>query len=75
MTCFLPYPVKPATMERLRVLERTQDGFEVAEHDMRLRGIGDLSQSSTKQSGADDTFLFGRPVSIEVLDEIMEELA
>jgi ATP-dependent DNA helicase RecG len=68
---FLPNPVKETTMERLRILERTQDGFTVAEHDMRLRGVGDLSRISSRQSGADLTFFFGRPVSVEALDAVM----
>ncbi len=71
---FLPYPLKEASMKRLQVLEETQDGFKVAEHDMRVRGVGDLSSNSSKQSGADGTFLFGRPVSIEALDAVMEML-
>jgi len=71
---YLTKPVKETTMERLRVLEKTQDGFEVAEYDMRLRGIGDLSVESNKQSGADMTFLFGKPVSIEALDDAMRML-
>jgi ATP-dependent DNA helicase RecG len=29
-------------VERLRVLERTSDGFEIAEEDLRLRGEGHL---------------------------------
>ena len=59
-------------MDRLRVLERTENGFEVAEADMRLRGVGDMSRNSSKQSGADMTFLFGRPVSIDALDSAMD---
>lgn len=35
--------------ERLRILERTNDGFEVAEADLRLRGSGNLL--GTQQSG------------------------
>lgn len=69
---FLPYPVKEPTMERLNVLVQTTDGFEVSELDMRLRGVGDLSQASSKQTGADDTFLFGRPVRLEILDKALE---
>lgn len=72
---FLPFPVKESTMDRLRVLERTQDGFEVAEADMRLRGVGDMSRNSSKQSGADMTFLFGRPVSIDALDAVLKIMA
>lgn len=68
---FLANPVKIETMERLKVLEKTTNGFEVAEHDMRLRGIGDLSSGSTKQSGSDATFLFGRSVSIDILDQVI----
>ena len=68
---FLPNPVKEATVERLQVLVRTTDGFEVAELDMMNRGVGDLSTTSTRQSGADMTFLFGKAVSIPVLDEMI----
>lgn len=38
-----------AAVERLRVLERTRDGFEIAEEDLRIRGAGDLL--GTAQSG------------------------
>ena len=37
-------------MEKLRVLEATSDGFEIAEADLRLRGPGDVL--GTIQSGA-----------------------
>lgn len=36
-------------MERLRVLEQTNDGFEIAEADLRMRGPGDLG--GTRQWG------------------------
>ncbi|HEY0790328.1 MAG TPA: ATP-dependent DNA helicase RecG [Chthoniobacterales bacterium] len=39
----------PETLEKLRVLERTENGFEIAEADLRLRGPGDLL--GTAQSG------------------------
>jgi ATP-dependent DNA helicase RecG len=38
------------SVERLRVLEDTLDGFDVARADLRQRGIGDLT--GTRQSGA-----------------------
>src|ERR1019366_1108189 len=38
-----------AAMERLGTLERTNDGFEIAEMDLRLRGPGEFL--GTKQSG------------------------
>ena len=71
---YLPEPVSADSMERLKVLTLTENGFEVAEHDMRLRGIGDLAKESEKQSGADETFLFGRPVRVEVLDAVLKSL-
>jgi ATP-dependent DNA helicase RecG len=39
-------------MEKLRVLEQTSDGFEIAEADLRLRGPGDVL--GTQQSGLAD---------------------
>lgn len=44
---------KPDT-ERLQVLTRTNDGFEIAEEDLRLRGAGNLI--GTEQSGNDRHF-------------------
>jgi ATP-dependent DNA helicase RecG len=39
----------PAALERLKILEATGDGFEIAEADLRFRGPGDLL--GTAQSG------------------------
>ncbi len=39
----------PESLEKLRILEQTGDGFEIAEADLRLRGPGDLL--GTAQSG------------------------
>ena len=43
---------KEDALEKLRVLENTSDGFEVAEADLRLRGPGDLL--GTVQSGTSE---------------------
>jgi len=42
----------PESMEKLKVLEQSADGFEIAEADLRLRGPGDLL--GTAQSGLSD---------------------
>ncbi len=39
----------PDALEKLRILEKTSDGFEIAEADLRLRGPGDML--GTAQSG------------------------
>jgi ATP-dependent DNA helicase RecG len=39
-------------MEKLQVMEKTSDGFVIAEEDLRLRGPGDLL--GTMQSGLGD---------------------
>ena len=39
----------PETLERLRILEKSTDGFVIAEEDLRLRGAGDIL--GTAQSG------------------------
>ena len=38
--------------ERIRILERTMDGFEIAEEDLRIRGAGEYM--GTRQSGMND---------------------
>ncbi len=50
-TCLLLYgrEIGATGRERLRVLRETDDGFEIAEQDLRLRGAGDVL--GTRQSG------------------------
>ena len=49
-TCFLlADDPTPDAEERLSIMERTRDGFELAEADLQLRGPGDLF--GTAQSG------------------------
>ncbi len=49
--CFLVTEKKigPFSMERLRIIEKTCDGFEIAEKDLQIRGEGDIF--GTEQSG------------------------
>jgi ATP-dependent DNA helicase RecG len=50
-TCILLYrgPLSETAQSRLRIIRETEDGFRIAEEDLRLRGEGDLL--GTKQSG------------------------
>ncbi|MBO6781825.1 MAG: ATP-dependent DNA helicase RecG [Alphaproteobacteria bacterium] len=50
-TCLLLFgrEIGETARERLRVLRETDDGFEIAEQDLRLRGAGDVL--GTRQSG------------------------
>lgn len=66
---YLPDPPKEKSLQRLRVLEKTQNGFEVAREDLMLRGCGNLNADSEQQTGADETILFGRPLTPDRLEE------
>jgi len=48
--CVLVYPDDAGERERLEILTRSTDGFEIADADLRLRGPGELA--GTIQSGA-----------------------
>ncbi|MGA1342006.1 MAG: ATP-dependent DNA helicase RecG [Hyphomonas sp.] len=52
--CLLLYrpPLGDTARERLETLRRTEDGFEIAEADLRLRGAGDVL--GLRQAGAAD---------------------
>src|SRR6202030_158648 len=50
-TCLLIYkgPLGEAAKARLQIMRETEDGFRIAEEDLRLRGEGDVL--GTRQSG------------------------
>jgi ATP-dependent DNA helicase RecG len=50
-TCLLVYkgPLGPLARSRLEMMRQTEDGFEIAEADLRLRGEGEIL--GTRQSG------------------------
>ncbi len=51
-TCILLYqqPLTATARERLKIIYKSHDGFEIARHDLRLRGPGELL--GARQSGA-----------------------
>jgi ATP-dependent DNA helicase RecG len=64
--CILLGDTSPEADERLSLFARTDDGFEIARADLRLRGMGDLFGYA--QSGA-GTFRIADPVRDEALNE------
>jgi len=48
---YTPDEVDDLTMERLRIVESEPNGFKLADLDMEIRGFGDVSEDSNKQSG------------------------
>ncbi|MDQ6870654.1 MAG: ATP-dependent DNA helicase RecG [Gemmatimonadota bacterium] len=63
--CILLGDVGDEAAERLRVFVETDDGFEIARADLRLRGMGDLF--GQEQSG-EATFRIADPVADEALN-------
>ena len=68
----------PEALEKLRVLEQSADGFEIAEADLRLRGPGDVL--GTLQSGLSDMrfpdFLADTPLLLkarELAERVLNE--
>jgi ATP-dependent DNA helicase RecG len=70
--CILLGDVGQEAHERLAIFASTEDGFEIARADLRLRGMGDLF--GQKQSG-DPTFRVADPLRDEALNERARQLA
>jgi ATP-dependent DNA helicase RecG len=64
--CILLGDVSPEVADRLSILVRSEDGFEIAREDLRLRGMGDLF--GERQSGV-PTFRIADPIRDEELNE------
>lgn len=72
---YLPKPVGENAMTRLRAIESTSDGLELAELDMRTRGVGDLSSVGRRQHGSADSVIYNKSVSSELVAEMLEAIA
>jgi ATP-dependent DNA helicase RecG len=70
--CVLLGDVSREAAERLQLFVGTEDGFEIARADLRLRGMGDLF--GERQSGL-PTFLVADPLRDELLNERAREAA
>lgn len=71
---YLPRQVGLDAMVRLQALVATNDGFELAEHDMRARGIGDVSSSGERQHGSAGNLLLTRAVPTSTFLEVLEAM-
>ena len=67
-TCILLYanPLSDSARERLKIIYENQDGFEVARHDLRLRGPGELL--GARQSGVPLLRFADLTSDVELLD-------
>jgi ATP-dependent DNA helicase RecG len=72
-SCILVYkqPLSETARERLEVMRRTEDGFVIAEEDLRLRGGGELL--GTRQSGVPEFRIARLPEDAELLQAARDE--
>jgi ATP-dependent DNA helicase RecG len=66
--CILLYqnPLTPTARERLKVIYENHDGFEVARHDLRVRGPGEML--GARQSGVPMLRFADLSVDVDLLD-------
>jgi ATP-dependent DNA helicase RecG len=72
-TCLLLYaqPLGETAKARLAIMRETEDGFRIAEEDLRLRGAGELL--GTRQSGLPDMRLADLAVHGELLQAARDD--
>ncbi len=66
-SCLLIYgePLGEVAKERLQIMRETEDGFRIAEEDLRLRGAGELL--GTRQSGLPEFRIAELPAHVELV--------
>ena len=66
-SCLLVYgdPLGETAKERLQIMRETEDGFRIAEEDLRLRGAGELL--GTRQSGVPEFRIAELPAHVELV--------
>jgi ATP-dependent DNA helicase RecG len=66
-SCLLVYgePLGETARERLQILRETEDGFRIAEEDLRLRGAGEIL--GTRQSGLPEFRIAELPAHVELV--------
>ena len=72
-TCLLLYaqPLGETAKARLAIMRETEDGFRIAEEDLKLRGAGELL--GTRQSGLPDMRLADLSVHGELLQAAQDD--
>ena len=74
-TCILLYadPLTPTARERLKIIYEHTDGFEIARHDLRLRGPGELL--GARQSGVPMLRFADLDADLDLLEHAREAAA
>ncbi len=72
-TCLLVYapPLSATARQRLSILRETEDGFRIAEEDLRLRGAGEML--GTRQSGLPQMRLADLAAHAELLEAARDD--
>jgi ATP-dependent DNA helicase RecG len=65
---FCPTELEAEALERLNLLTRYADGFDIAEADMELRGFGDIENDSESQTGSTSLLFWGVQLSKEDIE-------
>lgn len=71
--CILLYDLKNCgqnTLKRLHIMKNTTDGFDIAEQDLKIRGIGEVM--GIKQSGQQDYLIANLDNDFELLEQAID---